>query len=274
MSDVFEDVPEFEDDEAAKRFYAEQGARLAFSALHAGLASPTIVSADYGNALRVTSDNSTHPYTLNINGTEYGVGRKARKAIAEALDLTSIDWGAEHAMPVEFKWPRFEDGAKVRPGDLICFVGEVDKVREIHLAADCLHLHCEAANYQYAYGERVQRPGIVTHDCVQVQRGDYVWDMDTGERFTVAEPTFDIDGRILVKVQCNQRTVADYLPGRPIHPVITMVPDRLLSYDPDEDNWERIRKDAERLGETGKVDPDDIMALVNRAKALMEDSDE
>lgn len=274
MSDIFENVPEFKDDETIQRFYRDQGARLAFSALHAGLASPTIVSADYGNALRVTSDNSTHPYTLNINGTEYGVGRKARKAIAEALDLTSVDWGAEHSMPPELKWPRFEDGAKVRPGDLVLHDGEVEEVYEVQCRRDGLTLYCEESEWTYAYGERVKRPGVVTHDGVQVFNGDYVWDMGTGKRFEVVEPNMGVNGKMFVKVRCNRKTGCDYLPGPLIRPVIVVDPGRMLSYDPDEDNWERIRKDADRLGEAGKVDPDDIMALVNRAKALMEESDE
>ena len=92
-------------------------------------------------------------------------------------------------MPEGMEWPRFDDDAPVKLGDIALINGEADMVEAVQL-----WIHGNPVIYgdndwqQLKRGERVKRPApkVLDADGVEIRVGDEVWNLDGTRRGVVS----------------------------------------------------------------------------------------
>ena len=106
----------------------------------------------------------------------------------EALEVKYSEDIEKRLMPEGMEWPRFEDGAPVKPGDIALINGEADMVEAVQL-----WIHGNPVIYgdndwqQFKRGERVKRlaPKLLDADGAEIEVGDDLYSVEGGLKLHV-----------------------------------------------------------------------------------------
>ena len=108
---------------------------------------------------------------------------EAMAAMRLRLVPEGMDWLVE-------SWPRFEDNAPLKFGDMALIEGYPDMVEAVQL---WIHgrpvIYGDGGSQQLERGERVKRPApkVLDADGAEIREGDTVWHVETGEQCKVVE---------------------------------------------------------------------------------------
>ena len=134
-------------------------------------------------------------------------------------------------------WPKFEDDAPLKFGDMALIDGHADMVEAIQLWIHGRPVICgDGGSQQLDKGERVKRPAVPAADGEPLELGQTVWDTDaeTDTPLTVVEVSSDM-------VRCEY-TWKDGKTYRPCYQ-----PDQLTHTKPEPiDTWERLEEDLSK----------------------------
>lgn len=135
-------------------------------------------------------------------------------------------------LPEGIEWPRFEDGALVKPWDVMIpssFAG-TEEIESIIFDDEGAGVKTTSGNYWYApKGGRILRPPVIGGDSQNIKVGDTVYGQ-YGEKFKV--DGFDYQSAKIVKVIDENRFIHRYAP-------------KDLTHTPP-DSWERLDEDARK----------------------------
>lgn len=159
-------------------------------------------------------------------------------------------------------WPKFEDDAPVKLGDMALIDGDVDMVEAVQI---WIHgkpvIYGDNGSQQLEKGERVKRPAVLAADGEPLDVGQTVWDVESGEELKV-EKLCDVG---LVQL-LTRDGVSRYV-----------YPDQLTHTKPEIDSWQRIEEDALNFVEDNAGIPHDqdqmerdMLAILRRCRALAE----
>ena len=164
--------------------------------------------------------------------TRYGDDYEPEELL-DTLDRRLMPEGMEWLVEA---WPRFEDDAPLKFGDMALIDGEADMVEAVQL---WIHgkpvIYGDGGSQQLETGERVKRPTpkVLAGDNEPLYRGEYVWHED-GTELIVLDFLHEEDGETIVKVsrvsgptnwsECRSLSLTHERP----------------------DSWERLEEDARK----------------------------
>lgn len=94
---------------------------------------------------------------------------------------------SKRLMPEGMEWPRFEDNAPVKFGDMALIDGDADMVEAVQI---WIHgkpvIYGDNGSQQLEKGERVKRPAVLAADGEPLEAGQTVWNVNNGMEFTVS----------------------------------------------------------------------------------------
>ena len=122
------------------------------------------------------------------------VKSEAMEALAFVEEHGGLDAVKKRLMPEGMEWlveawPKFEDDAPLKLGDMALVDGDADMVEAIQL---WIHgkpvIYGDNSSQQLEKGERVRRPApqVLDADGVEIHKGDTVWSLGGGGPYTVA----------------------------------------------------------------------------------------
>lgn len=103
--------------------------------------------------------------------------------LLDALDRRLMPEGMEWLIEA---WPKFEDDAPVKLGDMALIDGDVDMVEAVQI---WIHgkpvIYGDNGSQQLEKGERVKRPSVPAADGEPLEVGQKVWDIESGEELKI-----------------------------------------------------------------------------------------
>lgn len=140
-------------------------------------------------------------------------------------------------LPDGFEWPRFEDGAFAKPGDVMCPCSfwENEEIESIVFDDQGFNVKTTAEHIWYvSKGDRLLRPPVLDKDGIEIKVGDTVWQEADGTKLRVIYFGHKEDGERMVGVERISGPV-DWAECRS---------GSLTHIEPD--SWEKLREDARK----------------------------